>query len=122
MNTDSSHKALLGAILIVGIIILVVLLSPRGGASYAYRGTNLYTASTYPLQSTGTTISVPATGTYSFIRYVPKTTTRTTTTGSTYTYYTYPQTQSVYQDTGTMFPDGCTLTSPFSLTTGQPCS
>jgi hypothetical protein len=119
---DNSHKTLLGAILIIGIIIVVILLSRSNTTvGYSYRGTQ-YAASALPLN-----VNVgPATGTYSIVRYVPRTA-QTYSSGSTYTYYTYPQTQYVdysYQqyDNGTVFPDGCTLTSPVSTTTGLPCS
>jgi len=121
MNPDNTHKTMMVVLIIIGIILIIILLSPRGYSTYSYRG-NAFTASALPMQ-----VDVqPKIGTYSFVRYLPtRTTSTTTTTGSTHTSYSYPTTDYSYQtydQGGTVFPDGCTLTSPYSTTTGLPCS
>lgn len=122
MPTDNTQKNMLGALIIIGIIIIIILIAPRATSSrYAYQG-NAFTASALPVEFN----SAPQTGTFSFVRYIPHKTQTYTSTGTTYTYYTQPQTQyydySYQYQGGVVFPDGCTLTSPVSTTTGQPCS
>ena len=121
MNPEN-NRPLLIAILIIGIIILIVLISPKiSRNTYSYSG-NTFTASALPLTMNTSSSQV---GTYSFVRYIPRK--NTYSSGTSYTYYTYPETtydySYQYQDQGgVVFPDGCTLTSPVSTTTGQPCS
>jgi hypothetical protein len=116
MQTDNNYKPFLTALIIIGVIIIIMLARPRVGQqrSYSMNGYNLSASATryVPIE--------PTRGTYSVIRYVPE---RHTTRYSVPTSYSYSYTDTYTSDTnGTMFPDGCTLTSPYSLTTGLPCS
>lgn len=123
MQPDNTHKTLLTILIIIGIVIIFILIAPRAASTgYSYQNGAVYTASALPFTTANTTTR--QTGTYSFVRYIPRTTSSSS-VGTTTTYYTYPSTQYDYggiYDNGTVFPDGCTLTSPVSTTTGQPCS
>ena len=112
MQTDNNYKPFLTALIIIGIIIIIMLARPHVGQqrSYSMNGYNLSASATryMPVE--------PTRGTYSVIRYIPER--RTVPTS-----YNYSYTDGYSTDTsGVMFPDGCTLTSPYSLTTGLPCS
>ena len=114
MNNDT-NKVLLLILIFIGIILIVLVAGGRRSPMMmrTYQGYGL-TASTTPI----TEPTTGAVGTYTFTRYIPdRRTVPTTSTTSTY-YYTTP---SVI-DPSAMFPDGCTMTSPYSLTTGLPCS
>lgn len=117
MQTDNNYKPFLTALIIVGVIIIIMLARPRVGGrerSYSMNRYNLGASATryIPLEHTP--------GTYSVIRYIPE----SRTTGySVPISHSYSYTDGYTPDTsGVMFPDGCTLTSPYSLTTGLPCS
>lgn len=123
MTPDTTHKTMLTVLIIIGIVIIFILLAPRAASTgYSYQNGTIFTASAVPFSDTRTTTT--QTGTYSFVRYIPHTSSRSS-TNSTYTYYSYPTTtytDGTAYDNGTVFPDGCTLTSPVSTTTGEPCS
>lgn len=123
MQPDNTHKTLLTVLIIIGIVIIFILLAPRAATTgYSYQNGTVYTASALPFNNVATTTS--QTGTYSFVRYIPRSISRSS-TGTTYTYYTYPTSTYDYgtsYDNSTVFPDGCTMTSPVSTTTGEPCS
>ncbi len=116
---DTSHKSLLWAIIIIGIIIILLLIRPTTIApGYSYRAGSALTASTLPIDFTTARSNV---GSYTIIRYIPEHYRST----SYYPTTTSPQSTHYYQQQysgETMFSDGCTLTSPYSLTTGEPCS
>ncbi len=119
---ENNNRPLLVALTIIGIIIIIILLAPRmqqRAATYSYQGYG------YGLAASATPVAIrqtPDTDYYTFYRHIPV---RRNTTYTTYTYtspsYTYYPQQTGY-DGGTVFSDGCTLTSPYSTTTGLPCS
>ncbi len=114
----TEHKNLLWLIIIIGIIIIILLASPRLAARrYGYYGTGMFAASAVPVYYQQPVVAgIP--GTYSIFRTYPKTSSYTYTPSTS---YYYQQTSSSY--TGEpVFSDGCTLTSPYSTTTGEPCS
>lgn len=109
-------KGILTAILAIGIVVVVLLIAP-GASRIAmnYRpdltaSTSRFTPGTYYGDRSGEYY-------YTIHRYVPQ------------QQYVYPSTTTyTYTSSGTgyegemMFSDGCTMTSPYSLTTGEPCS
>lgn len=114
---QDNNRPLLIILIIIGIFILIALLSPRmrGAQSYSYRGYGL-TASTVPLGRQ----RAPDSEYYTIYRYIPTQHTTYTQSSSYPTYY--PSQPSTAYPGETVFPDGCTLTSPTSTTTGLPCS
>ncbi len=125
----NENRGLITAMIIIGIIIIVLLIAPRfSRTALSYTGSAL-TASTVDL---GSEHRIGSSDYYYTIdRRVPRSYSNTmyynpgTTTRYSYpatTNYTYSSSDYQYQNDGTVFSDGCTLTSPYSLTTGQPCS
>lgn len=118
-----NNRPLLIILIIIGILILISLMSR--GQMMSYRGYGL-TASATPV-SVRTGSRLPDREYYTFFRYVPVQRTYVTYPSSSYSYSAsetyYPSSSTYYPtDGGTVFPDGCTLTSPYSTTTGLPCS
>lgn len=108
------NRNLLVALVVIGIIIIILLIAPT--LSHTRLGY-------YPSNFTASTVSLDATpsrnngsGYYTIYRYVPPYSSSTVTT------YTYSSTPAYDYSGEQMFSDGCTMTSPYSLTTGEPCS
>lgn len=133
----NENRGLITTMIIIGVVIVILLIAPGYRPStYAYRGGNVLTASTvsidpYIQQSSRSHVS--STGYYTIERNIPRTSTYTysypapTTTYTTYSYpqpqsYTYSYPQQQYQNQGGYFSDGCSITSAYSITTGQLCS
>ncbi len=113
-----NNRPLLVTLIIIGILILIALVGPRM-RTYSYRGYGL-TASAVPMTVVN---RAPDSVYYTFYRYIPSSRPTYTQQQSTYTSYSYPSTTQYYPTSGdVVFPDGCTLTSPVSTTTGLPCS
>ena len=124
---NSTTKTLLTIMIVIGIIIIILLLSPRYGfnrGTYSYSGNSMLTASTASFDTRSSRSTSRDPGHYTIIRTYPQSMPSTTYTYTSYpsTYYQYPVTQQYVDDGGIIFPDGCTLTSPTSTTTGLPCS
>lgn len=126
MDSQPTNRTLLITMFVIGAIIIVLLLSQQGGSSllnYSSRG-NVLTASSLSFDTPSQQAIVTSPGHYT----ITKTYTEPTliiTPSHTYTVPTYQYDysyQQQYVDPGIMFPDGCTMTSPYSLTTGEPCS
>lgn len=116
----TENKNLLWALIIIGIIIIIMLASPRlGMRRYSYYPG--LTASVVPTYYQANIVT-GAPGTYSVVRTYPKTTSYSYTTIPAYSYYYQYQQESNQYAGETVFSDGCTLTSPYSTTTGEPCS
>ncbi len=110
---DQTNRTLLLILIFIGIILIVLV---AAGQRPLARFGGL-TASVSPLD---TYQKQPAqVGTYSIVRYIPQKQSVAPQTSYSYTSY---QPQYYPTDTSIMFPDGCTMTSPYSLTTGLPCS
>ncbi len=123
-----NNRPLIVTMIIIGIIIIILLLSPRYGynraVQYGYGNTNMFAASAVPFTNnyTYTTTRTNVPGTYSIVRTYPQPKSYSYTSYTTPTYYSYPQTTYQPYPGETVFPDGCTMTSPYSTTTGEPCS
>lgn len=114
---QDNNRPLITILIVIGIIIILLLAIPRlqNMRTYSYDGYAL-TASTVPLRNT---LPQNNQASYTFVRYIPVR--QVVPTRATYTTYSYYPSQGTY-DNGVVFSDGCTLTSPYSTTTGQPCS
>lgn len=108
------NRNLLVAILVIGIIIVILLIAPTVSRTRLGYYPSNFAASTISLDSTPS--RTKGYGYYTIYRYVPS---YSSSTATTYTYSSIP----AYDYSGEqMFSDGCTMTSPYSLTTGEPCS
>ncbi|MBP6904535.1 MAG: hypothetical protein KBB91_00575 [Candidatus Pacebacteria bacterium] len=130
---NSTNKTLITIMIVIGIIIIILLLG-RGyiatPMTYSYRSGNFLTASTIPLDGYTYQNADNRPGHYtitkrytepSLIITAPKSYSYTSYTTTPSYQYDYSYSQTTYPGE-TIFPDGCTLTSPYSLTTGEPCS
>jgi hypothetical protein len=122
---DSTTKALVTVMIIIGIIILILFVTnPRRGISmYSYNralSANVYDA--YPDTFNATGVASSQNAFYSIHRYVPPRPVYVQTYATPRTYSYYSNTSYEYQQPSyRVYPEGCDATTVYSATTGQSC-